>query len=143
MCLSVCVSVCLSACPFVIYTNPQFWADRRETWHEASLGHWAEQGQVGASAQGEQSAPAGCEPVLVLLYGSKQIESKASTARIGYRPKWTPTLHSGMSSEATKMKPRILLALISLMESPNEVGVMQTVLPSIVWVTQMGKQALT
>ena len=64
--LSVCLSVCLSACPFVLYTNPQFWADRRETWHEASLGHWAEQGQVGDGAQGEQPAPAGCEPVLVV-----------------------------------------------------------------------------
>ena len=55
----------LSVCPFVLYTNPQFWADRCKTWHEASLGHWAEQGQVGDSAQGEQPAPAGCEPVLV------------------------------------------------------------------------------
>ena len=26
---------------------PQFRADQRETWYEASLGRWAEQGQVG------------------------------------------------------------------------------------------------
>ena len=55
VCVCVCVCVCLSACPFVLYTNPQFWADRRETWHEASLEHWAEQCQVGD------------EPVLVFL----------------------------------------------------------------------------
>ena len=59
------LSVCPSVCPFVLYTNLQFWADRRETWREASLGHWAEQGQVGDAPQGEQPASAGCEPVLV------------------------------------------------------------------------------
>ena len=65
VCVSVCVCVCLCVCPFVLYANPQFWDDRRETWHEASLGHWPERGQVGDSAQGERPASAGCEPVLV------------------------------------------------------------------------------
>ena len=32
VCVCVCVSVCVSVCPFVLYTNPQFWADRRGTW---------------------------------------------------------------------------------------------------------------
>ena len=67
MCVCLCVSVCVcvSVCPFVLYASPQFWADRCGAWRGASLGHWAEQGQVGDSAQDEQPALAGCEPVLV------------------------------------------------------------------------------
>ena len=64
--LSLCV--CVSICPFVLYTNPQFQANRRGIWYEASLGHWAVQGQVGdthSAPQGEQHVVAGCEPVLV------------------------------------------------------------------------------
>ena len=57
-----CLSVCLCVCLFVLYTNLQFWADRHKAWHEASLGHWAEQGQVGDS----HNAPQG-ELVLVSL----------------------------------------------------------------------------
>ena len=66
VCVSVCVSQCLCVCPFVLYTNPQFGTNLRENWHEASLGHWAEQGQVGDAPQGEQPTSAGCEPVLVI-----------------------------------------------------------------------------
>ena len=64
--LSLCV--CVSICPFVLYTNPQFQANRRGTWYEASLWHWAEQGQVGDAhnvPQGEQHVVACREPVLV------------------------------------------------------------------------------